>query len=100
MFMYLELFYNEEDRGVRVKVIETSTPLKRAVGSQSTRFTDAPFAIYAINGFDGLDNIDTEELLRILTDRLDAARIIELMGAQLPKEVLLSELEKRLRTSL
>ena len=95
-FMYLELSVDPEDHGGIRAAVKKYGKLNRSVGSENSRMTHGPFAVFAIDGFDGLENIDTEELLRELTDRLSAERIIELMGVQLPKEVLLREVERRI----
>jgi hypothetical protein len=98
-FMYLELRYDEEDHGLRATIKKTGELRShRSVGTEHSRWNGVA-GIFAIDGFDGLDVISTEELLREIMDRLGPERILELMGAQLPKAVLLKELEKRLAQS-
>lgn len=97
-FMYLELSYDEEDHGLRATVKKTGS-LHRSVGAENSRPSCGPIAVFAIDGFDGIDVIPDEELLREIIDRFGAARVLELMGAQLPKEVLIAEITKRFSQS-
>ena len=97
-FMYLELRYDEEDHGLRA-IVKKSGELRRSVGSENGRHYNQALAVFAIDGFDGLSVIPTEELLREIVERLGAEKILELMGAQLPKSVLLAELDKRMGIS-
>ncbi|HEV2174237.1 MAG TPA: hypothetical protein VGR71_11755 [Nitrospira sp.] len=97
-FMYLELYVDPEDNHVRA-VVTKSGNLRHSVGGENSRMSAGPVAVFAIDGFDGLGVITTEDLLAELLRRETPEWLITMLGHQLSKSALLSELELRMRNS-
>lgn len=74
-FMYLHLRYGKDANGMFDGVyakIEAQGKLKfESLGTQTSRWSNRPLAVFQIMGFDGLENIETNGLLEELYRRFD-----------------------------
>jgi hypothetical protein len=71
-FMYLELSYVEDAEGILdngVHAVVKNDGAFNWLGSQNSRCSDTPFAVYQISGFDGLECIDDDSLWAELESR-------------------------------
>lgn len=98
-FMYLHLRYVESGTvfgsGVRASV-ETTGDLK-SLGTSTSRWSDQPFAVFAIEGFDGLDNISTDDLLARLLERMGAAELQQRLKWKFTTDELIELLRSKIR---
>lgn len=96
-FMYLHLRYahNERGYGSGVRASVRTDGNLRSLGTENSRFTEQPFAVFALSEFDGLENVETGTLIELLLQRMSASDLLK----QLKYKLTFDELIELLRSS-
>jgi hypothetical protein len=92
-FMYLEIWSHEGKTLAKV-VKQGITP--RSLGTATTRNSQQPIAIIAIDGFEGLEVVDTEVLWDEIFTRCSTRELQQRFQIQLADQDLIDELRLRM----
>lgn len=91
-FQYLHLSANT-DGEIYAKVATTGPSL----GSETSRSSKGPFAVFQIESFTGLPQINNEDLLNELLKRFTIPQLMKRLEWQLSNDELMELIDKRLQ---
>ena len=94
-FRYLKLSYNPEG-GINAEVCEDGNLKFVSVGSDTTRMSYGPFAVFQIEEFTGLANIYTEDLISEIRRRLSHERIVAEFMSDVSADDILAQIRRRM----
>ena len=92
-FMYVILYKTRD--GISAKV-STDGSLQRSVGSENSQLTHGPFAVFQVHEFTGLENVDTEDLVATLRQRMTVEKLIDHFGYDISNDQLIDMLKRRM----
>ena len=92
-FMYLHL-KTEKDGNVLAEVKTEGKP--PSLGSANSRPSYGPFAVFRIDEFRGLENIDLDDLLAEVRQRLTPAQALTRLAGSIPDDDLVSMIRERM----
>lgn len=95
-FMYLHLFKGKEG-DIRATVMPHGhRPRTDTVGSETSRMTHGPFAIFQIDEFTGIENISTDDLIVELRTRVTPHQLMQRLEFSFTDKELLELIAERM----
>jgi hypothetical protein len=94
-FMYIHLRKLREG-DIEAAVFKHGSLPSTSVGSENSRMTHGPFAVFQVDHFVGLENIDTSDLLEELQRRFTPAQLMQTLQFQFSSKELLAIIAERM----
>lgn len=94
-FMYLHLRADKE-RQIHATVKSQGEMKTHHLGTENSRWSSSPFAVFQLESFDGIECIDTDELVAELRRRMTPKQLMQRIEFQFTSEELLEMVAKRM----